>query len=484
MDTPPPKPQAPQSTWYLPLLILGVVGILVRLGAVFYLDFWHDELFSLDVAQLSYSEFEDFVADGEDFHPPGYYFFLQLIRMAGASGEIGLRVANLWWFVVPILGLGLYARRIPESRMPTVVAVACIATGPSFVYHGAELRMYSMLLAWSSLGLIAAHLAATTYRWRWFAVFGLASLAGAQTHYSSAVVSTSIGLAILVTAPERVRAVRGCLLSALIVGLGLLPLLGVMKTQMAKDPAYTISLYRSLLYIGLGVTVPLILVSLGLVSALGKRRDAASHSRTPESFTLGDFALRAALLFGLTFLLIRALARLNLVNTGVALVPASWLILAAAFWIAPKLRSRMPIVLSGLIVVNLALTAALLHNPSLLTNNRLSTITKFRRLAKAAPYWRKNSSQRGIVHIDWPRDNDHFRIKVANPANLKLVEYVRSDHPENVAKKVGQLAANGAEEILLITRGRLTKPMLAGLGHDVSIHRVSRGVAVVTRVVD
>ena len=321
-------PRNSRPAWPLLLLVLAGLGIVVRLGAVFYLELWHDELFSLDVARLDFSQFLDFIRAGEDFHPPGFYFAMQLASMFGLASEHALRIVNLVWFLVPVLGLGFYARRFDNSRFPIAIALACIAVGPSFVYHGAELRMYSMLLAFSSVGLLAARLAAKTSRWRWFVAFGFVSLAGALTHYSSAIVAASLGLALLWTAADRRRALCGVAVAALIVVIGLVPLLGGMQTQMAKDPAYTIPLYLSLLYIILGPTLPLLLVLL-MLKLWGRKTD--SQFREVGALTLGDFSLRAALVFTFLFLFVRGLLGVNLVNTGVSLVPATWLILGAAW---------------------------------------------------------------------------------------------------------------------------------------------------------
>lgn len=269
------------------------------------------------------------------------------------------------------------------------------------------------------------------------------------------------------------------MVSALVAGLGLLPFAGVLVKHLAKEPAYTIPLVRSLLYIGVGVTVPLLAAVLG--QTIWHRRGRADIACAVGPSSLGGFALAAALCFLSIFLAVRGLTGMNLVNTGVALVPASWLVFAAAFWLSTLRRSLYVSLFVGALACNCALTAKLLHDPSILTGNRLSTITKFKRLVDEHPHWANPSLRRAIIHIDWPRDNAHFRSAVSAPSGLAGIVYVSTGNLASVHVEAERLAAGGADEILLITRGKLAPQVLRELDGEFSIGHLSRGVAIATK---
>lgn len=474
------RPKQPEPSHFGAALLASLLaGLIVRIAAVYYLDVWHDELFSLDVARLNFPSFRAFVASGSDYHPPGFYFVLQLVRMGGAdSGELAYRLFNLAWYCVLILGLWIYGRHVPQSRRPLVVAAALLAVSPSFVYHGAELRMYSMLLAASTVGLLSAHLATTTLRTRWFVVFGLASLLGALTHYSSIVISVSLGLAMLLVSGDRARVARNCLLAVLIVGLGLFPFAAIVAKHMVKEPAYAVPVWRSAIYLGMGMTAPLLL-SCGVVALLRRGRPLPAGS--PVEYTpLGALAFVAAALFSICILCTWGISGTNLVNAGVSLVPASWLIIAISGWLTSRNTLHLKLVLGGVLACNLVLSARLLHDPSRLSGNRLSTVTKFKRVLLVQPRWASaDGTQRAIIHIDWPRDNAYFREKFAASITLEAVEFVSTGRPKHSPAAIRRLMDAGATEVLLLTRGRITAPMLDGLHDKFAIEHLRPGVAVV-----
>lgn len=72
-------------------------------------------------------------------------------------------------------------------------------------------------------------------------------------------------------------------------------------------------------------------------------------------------------------------------------------------------------------MVQAAFCLYLVHTPSILSGNRLPTLTKYRRFVDTHPQWRElDGSRQAIVHVDWP-------ATISTLANTQPLSSARSD---------------------------------------------------------
>jgi len=155
---------------------------------------WLDELHSLFTAGgADLAEVIERVR--VDFHPPGYFVLLHLLREADPHAQRALSVAFSLAAIPFLLGL---ARSAGFSPLARAVTVFLYATAPYQILYGAELRAYSGL---STAAVVMAWAAFTPGRGKALA-FALALALGLYLHYFALVAAAAVVLARLLVRPR------------------------------------------------------------------------------------------------------------------------------------------------------------------------------------------------------------------------------------------------------------------------------------------
>ena len=128
------------------ILILALGLRLIGLGQ----SLWLDEAISANIAKLPIGEIVKNFSVG-DFHPPLFYWFLDLWTKIGGSNVIWLRLSSILFSLVTIYFVYLIGKRI-KNKETGILAALFLTINPLFVYYSQELRMYSMATMWLIIG--------------------------------------------------------------------------------------------------------------------------------------------------------------------------------------------------------------------------------------------------------------------------------------------------------------------------------------------
>jgi 4-amino-4-deoxy-L-arabinose transferase-like glycosyltransferase len=112
---------------------------------------WLDEAISANVAKMPIGEIVKNFSVG-DFHPPIFYWFLDLWTKFFGSNVIVLRLSSVLFSLVTIYFVYLIGNKIKNKKIG-ILAALFLAFNPLFVYYSQELRMYSMATMWLIIGL-------------------------------------------------------------------------------------------------------------------------------------------------------------------------------------------------------------------------------------------------------------------------------------------------------------------------------------------
>lgn len=123
-------------------LVLRLIGINQSL--------WLDEAISANVAKMPIGEIvKNFSIN--DFHPPLYYWFLDIWTKIFGSNVVLLRLSSVLFSLVTIYFVYLIGQKIRNKKVGIWAAIL-LAINPLFVYFSQELRMYAMATMWLTIG--------------------------------------------------------------------------------------------------------------------------------------------------------------------------------------------------------------------------------------------------------------------------------------------------------------------------------------------
>ena len=111
---------------------------------------WLDEAISANIAKLPIGEIVKSFSIG-DFHPPLFYWFLDLWTKIGGSNVIWLRLSSVLFSLATIYFVYLIGKKIKNKKIG-ILAALFLAVNPLFIYYSQELRMYSMVTMWLIIG--------------------------------------------------------------------------------------------------------------------------------------------------------------------------------------------------------------------------------------------------------------------------------------------------------------------------------------------
>ena len=131
--------------------------IIIILGLAFGLrliainqSLWLDEAISANVAKMPIGEIvKNFSI--HDFHPPVYYWFLNIWNNIFGSEVVFSRVSSILFSLITVYFVYLIGKKIKNKKIG-ILAAFFLAINPLFVFYSQELRMYSMATMWLTIG--------------------------------------------------------------------------------------------------------------------------------------------------------------------------------------------------------------------------------------------------------------------------------------------------------------------------------------------
>jgi 4-amino-4-deoxy-L-arabinose transferase-like glycosyltransferase len=166
-------------------ILWGWIAIILLAAVVYTVgiaheSIWYDEAYSSVIA--SYLPWQIPAQIIVDNHPPLYYILLSLVRLVLGNSVWALRSLSVAGAVgLVALGAGP-VRRIFGNRNAFLYAIVVLFT-PAILIYAHEARMYSLAICSVTAGALYGYLAVTENRMHDWALFGVATLAGAYLHY-------------------------------------------------------------------------------------------------------------------------------------------------------------------------------------------------------------------------------------------------------------------------------------------------------------
>jgi uncharacterized membrane protein len=133
---------------------MGILIILILASDLRFIgnnqSLWLDEAISANVAQMPIGEIiKNFLIN--DFHPPLYYWFLNVWTNIFGSRVVFLRFSSILFSLITIYFIYLIGKKIKNEKTG-ILAALFLTVNPLFVYYSQELRMYSMATMWLIIG--------------------------------------------------------------------------------------------------------------------------------------------------------------------------------------------------------------------------------------------------------------------------------------------------------------------------------------------
>ncbi|MBI2321435.1 MAG: glycosyltransferase family 39 protein, partial [Chloroflexi bacterium] len=174
-----------------------------------------------------------------DIHPPLYPLLLHAwFKLAGTS-ELAARLPSVIFGTLLVPAVYALARALaaPDRRVGRwwgLVTAALVAASPFLVYFSQEARNYSAVTFWVTLALLCLWQALRDGRPRWWAAYGLATLAAIYTHYNAFLMLAAPPRLLLLGWRRFGTALRPWLTTVAVVGVAYLPWAAYALAQLAR----------------------------------------------------------------------------------------------------------------------------------------------------------------------------------------------------------------------------------------------------------
>lgn len=131
------------------IIFILILGLGLRLIGINQ-SLWLDEAISANVAKMPIGEIlKNFSIN--DFHPPTYYWFLNIWTNIFGNNVSWLRLSSILFSLITIYFIYLIGQKIRDKKIG-ILAALFLAINPLFIYFSQELRMYSMATMWLIVG--------------------------------------------------------------------------------------------------------------------------------------------------------------------------------------------------------------------------------------------------------------------------------------------------------------------------------------------
>jgi mannosyltransferase len=171
------------------------VAAALRMYRLDFQSIWWDEGHSIAMASASLSQIA--TLPGMDVHPPGYFWALHIWMALFGLSEFSLRFLSLAFSLLTVTLTARFARELmaPDRKKGWYAAALTgllAAIYPFSIAYAQEVRMYAAIIFLTTLSTYALwHIVSPTHdvpitrtgRWRWVAIYPLATAAALYTHY-------------------------------------------------------------------------------------------------------------------------------------------------------------------------------------------------------------------------------------------------------------------------------------------------------------
>jgi 4-amino-4-deoxy-L-arabinose transferase-like glycosyltransferase len=134
------------------LLLVAALFVAARLWRITSYGLFGDELFSLWVARHDFSGLLAAVINDID-HPPLFYLLLKAWIMLGGESVLWLKLLPVIFSIATIIPFVLLCRELKVKPAATNLALALMAVNAYLVLYSQELRMYSLLMFFTTTSL-------------------------------------------------------------------------------------------------------------------------------------------------------------------------------------------------------------------------------------------------------------------------------------------------------------------------------------------
>jgi mannosyltransferase len=165
----------------LPLAVLIVVAAALRLPGLGSQSFWHDEIFTVRLADADFGGLVDGIGDTEAT-PPVYYVVVWVAERLFGDGETGLRLLSALCGIA-LVPVAYAMGRALSGRRAGLIAAALVAVSPYLLWYSQEARSYALYALLSAASFLFFMRALERASPRALVAWAVLSALAIATHY-------------------------------------------------------------------------------------------------------------------------------------------------------------------------------------------------------------------------------------------------------------------------------------------------------------
>ncbi|MEM7332413.1 MAG: glycosyltransferase family 39 protein [Chloroflexota bacterium] len=166
--------------FYQWVLLILLIALCLRLPNIGRDSLWLDESISYLASQLPVQQI--FNNSVQSSHPPMYYFFLKLWGTAVPDSDSTLRGLGVLWSLLLIPLIAQFSKDLFRNKKLALLTALLVAISPFHILYSHELRMYTQVMFFVTLGTWAYWQARHSSDWRWWLLFGIGFGTAVYTH--------------------------------------------------------------------------------------------------------------------------------------------------------------------------------------------------------------------------------------------------------------------------------------------------------------
>ncbi|MBI9042937.1 MAG: hypothetical protein JEZ06_00540 [Anaerolineaceae bacterium] len=477
------KLQQMKKTLKLNLLWISFffIGLFLRLYHIKTNGIWNDEIFTLSIVNLDWSEFFSFFIEGKDLHPPLHYLFLKIVKLLSFDhvSETGLRIINLLPYPISALALYKFSNKKISFQFSSLITFSIISLAPNFVYITSELRQYGLLLSLTVIFTIALDeflfLSQGKDHFLVSVLLGFLSIAISLTQYIGILILISffIGTVIIIFSKRVINKLIKLLPAFAIYVLGMIIYSPILIKHIHKTIPYTRTIVDTLryLYFSYGYFIFFflfggILVLYQLLKNINIQK-ILKHSKYPLLFRIREEKLNEdfsslLLLAGIIFFLlatgINIYNGMNILTIGIVIIPVFIISLGVSTFF--EFRHHLGLFL-GLSLLTIFLSISLLSSTNNFDSNRVSTIDETKKaISMDHSFEPSDENNTVIIHVDWGISNKYYEEKINNIFPNTSVKTFNIANQDELSKEIRIIInTSNKKQVYLVSRfaNNLTK---------------------------
>lgn len=135
------------------LLLIVLIGAALRIHHLTNQSLWLDEVFTMHIAQLSFTQIWNFTISSIDVHPPLFYFFERIGILIFGLTSFGLRIFPAIFGIITIPIFYFIGKELTNNKSIGLLMAMLLTISTFHIYHSQDARMYSLYLLLFSFGL-------------------------------------------------------------------------------------------------------------------------------------------------------------------------------------------------------------------------------------------------------------------------------------------------------------------------------------------